>query len=74
MRKRAGKELVMRTIRSADTNTWEVFSGERREVIKVRLPDDLPEEELMKRYMAHSNTAAGGARGLRKVFRDGSQA
>lgn len=38
-------------------------------MLEITPPDHLPEEELMKRFMAHSNTAAGGARGLRKVYR-----
>ena len=59
----------MRIVERCENHVWQVYSPQLGKAVRVNLPDDMPEEELVKRYMAHSNTAKGGARGLRKVFR-----
>ncbi len=61
----------MSVVRQQSQMIWEVYSPELGRTVVVELPDGtMTESDLVKRYMAHSNTAKGGARGLRKVFRD----
>lgn len=61
---------MVQPIEVMKNGVWKVYSPELGRVIQLRRQDNLSEEELMKRYMAHSNTMAGGAKRRRDMFRD----